>query len=144
MNNLQFTDTIDNFMNDASNDSQVNFENFSLFRFDLSAKNGFPLGVSVSMSLYDSATNKIRNTIKATDLLGAAPVGSNGKATGTKDSKTSIEFTKDFFSYVNKADKIIFSFTLNTTGSTTNVVKFYSDYRIDFNVALVVRPDFEL
>jgi len=144
MNNLQFADTIDNFMSDDSNESPLNFENFNLFRFDLSAKNGFPLGVSFSISLYDSGTDKIMKTIDAKELLGAAPVGSDGKVTGTKDTKTSIELTKDFFSSVNKADKIIFHFTLNTSGGATNVVKFYSTYKIDFKLALVARPDFEL
>jgi hypothetical protein len=42
---------------------------------------------------------------------------------------------------VNKADKIIFTVILNTTGTTPQEVKIYSDYRINFNAALVVKPD---
>ncbi len=144
INNLQFADTVDNFLKDESSDSPVNIDKFGLLRVVLSASNGFPLGISVKMSLYDSLTNKIKATVDATDILKPAPVGSNGKALGVTDSKTSIEFTSDFFKSVNKADKIIFRFTLNTTDNGTKDVKIYSDYSIDFNAALVVRPDINL
>lgn len=142
MNNLQFTDTVDNFITDngSSNDDAVNPENFELLRVDVTAKNGFPFGVALKMSLYDSLTHSIKNTVNATGLLDPAPVDGNGKVTGTTDTKTSIEFTKEFFSASGKADKIIFQFTLNTTGNGLKDVKIYSDYRIDFNAALVVKP----
>lgn len=141
-NNLQFADTVDNFMKDDSGDSQVNIENFGLLRVDLNANNGFPLGISIKMSLYDSVTKKEKATVDATDLLKPAPVDNTGKANGTTESKTSIELTQDFFKSVNKADKIIFSFALNTTDAKD--VKIYSDYSIDFNAALVIRPDINL
>jgi len=146
MNNLQFTDTVDNFIKDdgSSNDNSVKPENFELLRIDVTAKNGFPFGVSLKMSLYDSLTQTIKSTVNATDLLEPAPVDSNGKVSGTTDTGTSIEFTKEFFSAAGKADKIIFQFTLNTTGSGSKDVKIYSDYRIDFNAALVVKPDINL
>ena len=38
------------------NDSPVKPENFEFLRVDFKAKNGFPLGVSLKMSLYDSIT----------------------------------------------------------------------------------------
>ena len=57
INNLQYTDTVDNFLKDNGNDKNpVSPENFQFLRINLSAKNGFPLGVSVKMSLYDSVT----------------------------------------------------------------------------------------
>jgi hypothetical protein len=129
-------------MKDDSGDSQVNIENFGLLRVDLNASNGFPLGISIKMSLYDSVTNEEKATVDATDLLKPAPVDNTGKATGKTESKTSIELTQDFFKSVNKADKIIFSFALNTTDAKD--VKIYSDYSIDFSAALVVRPDINL
>ena len=52
--------------------------------------------------------------------------------------------TKDFLSNVNKADKIIFRFTLNATGNVTQEIKIYSDYRINFHAVLVVKPDIKL
>ena len=42
------------------------------------------------------------------------------------------------------ADKIIFQFILNTTDNETKSIKIYSDYRIDFNTALVINPDIKL
>ena len=146
INNLQFTDTLDNFIKDDSknSDNPLKPEDFQFLRVIFSAKNGFPLGASLKMSLYDSATNTIKNTVDATDLLAPATVDSNGKVTGVTETSTEIEFTKEFFSSVNKADKIIFRFTLNSTGNGSQIVKIYSDYRINFNAALVVKPDIKL
>jgi hypothetical protein len=146
INNLQFTDTVDNFISDKNtgNNDPINPENFQFLRIILSAKNGFPLGVSLKMSLYDSGTNSIKNTIDASGILAPATVDSNGKAVSATESTTTIEFTNDFFSMVNKADKIIFSFTLNTSGNGSQDVRIYSDYRINFNAALVVKPDINL
>jgi hypothetical protein len=109
-----------------------------LLRVNLNATNGFPLGVSVKMSLYDSVTKSIKSTVDAAALLAPAPVDANGKANGTTDTKTTIEFNSAFFGSVDKADKIIFSFTLNSTAN--GVVRIYSDYRINFTASLVVKP----
>ena len=146
MTNLQLTDTVDNFLKDDKNgnDNPLNPADFQMLRVNISAKNGFPLGVSLKMSLYDSLTHTIKNTVDASGILAPAPVDSNGKATGVTETSTSIEFTRDFFSSVNKADKIIFRFTLITTGNGSQDVKIYSDYRINFNAALVVKPDINL
>lgn len=141
LNNLQFTDTVNNFVKSSNSDNPLNPEDFQLLRIKVSAKNGFPLGVSLKMCLFNSATADTTGTIKAKDILKPAPVDNNGKANGVTETTTSIEFTKAFFNSVNKADKIIFWFTLNTTGTGTQEVKIYSDYRINFNAALVVKPD---
>jgi hypothetical protein len=146
MNNLQFADTIDNFLKDKStgNDNPLKPEDFQLLSINISAKNGFPLGVSMKMSLYNSSTKASISTVNANSILEPAPVDSNGKATGQTETSTSIEFTKEFFSSVNNADKVIFSFTLNSTGNGSQDVKIYSDYRINFNASLVVKPDINL
>jgi hypothetical protein len=146
INNLQFTDTVDNFISDKnnSNNDPVNPEDFQFLRIILTAKNGFPLGASLKMSLYDSGTHFIKNTVNASTILKPATVDSNGKAVIPTESTTTIEFTSDFFSMVNKADKIIFIFTFNTSGNGSQDVKIYSDYRINFNAALVVKPDINL
>jgi hypothetical protein len=82
--------------------------------------------------------------VNATDLLQPAPVDANGKATGVSSTKTQIEFTQEFFNSINKADRIIFIFNVNTTDGGTKDVKIYSDYRIDFKASLVVKPGIEL
>jgi hypothetical protein len=143
INNLQYTDTVDNFMKEDNdnNDFPLQPEDFEFLRVNFSAKNGFPLGVSVEMSLYDSNTHSIKSTVDATGILEPAPVDSNGKATGETETSTTIELTREFFSSINSADKIIFKFILNTTGNGANDIKIYSDYRIEFNAAFVVKPD---
>lgn len=141
MNNLQFVDTVNNFLKSSSgSSSSFKPEDFKLLRVDLTAKNGFPLGISLKMSLYDPATHAIKSTIDATDLLKPAPVNSNGKANGVTETTTHLEFTQAFFSSIKTTDKIIFTFGLITSGNGTADVKIYSDNRIDYNAALVAQP----
>jgi hypothetical protein len=140
VNNLQYKDTVNNFLNDKGKDNPVSPEDFQFLRINFNAKNGFPLGASLKMELYDSLNSAIKSTVTADGILDPAPVDSNGKATGVTESSTTIEFTKEFFGQVNKADKIIFTFTLQSSGDGSKAVKIYSDYRISFNAALVVKP----
>ena len=141
MNNLQFVDTVDNFLKSSSGStSSFKPEDFKLLRIDITAQNGFPLGISLKMSLYDPTTHTIKSTIDATDLLKPAPVDANGKSNGFTETTTHIEFTKEFFSSINTTDKIIFKFGLITSENGTKDVKIYSDNRIDYNAALVVQP----
>jgi len=141
LNNLQFKDTVNNFIKNNKGDNPLDPADFQLLRIDVSAKNGFPLGATLKMSLYDSSTKTEKSTVEATKRLDPAPVDGNGKASGVTETTTSFEFTSVFFSNVNKADKIIFTVILNTTGTPPQEVKIYSDYRINFNAALVVKPD---
>jgi hypothetical protein len=142
MNNLQFSDTLDNFLKgDDFSDSPVKPENFELLQLDLTARNGFPLGVAVRMSLFDGKSGNVTHTINASSFLEPAPVDANGKANGVKETTTSLRLTKEFFDAVKTSDKIIVWFTLNTTSSGATDVKIYSDYRIDFKAALIVKPE---
>jgi hypothetical protein len=141
LNNLQFKDTVNNFIKSDNGDNPLDPADFQLLRIKVTAKNGFPLGAALKMSLYDSVSKTIKSTVEATGLLNPAPVDANGKANGVTETSTTIEFNNVFFSNVNKADKIIFTITLNTTGTVPQEVKIYSDYRISFNAALVVKPE---
>ena len=141
MNNLQFNDTIDNFLKVEGDNNPIKPENFDKMQLDLTAKNGFPLGVSVKMSLYDSSTKTIKNTVNASALLGAAPVDANGKATGTTETKTSLVINKEFFEAIKSSDKIIIWFTLNTSSNGAADVKIYSDYSISFRTTLMFKPE---
>jgi hypothetical protein len=145
-NNLQFEDTSKNFLADVFEaGSDLNWDDFELFRIDFDVKNGFPMGVSLTMSLLDSIDdNHILSTIDATDLIEPAPVDGNGKASGVTISSTSIPFTKEFFSSIKSSKKIVFTFTLNTTDNGSKDVKIYSDYKINFKAALVLKPDVNL
>jgi hypothetical protein len=140
-NNFQFADTVDNFLqsDDAGDsDNPLDPENFNLLRINLKVQNGFPFGLSATMSLYNPVTRTVLRKIDANDLLKPAAVDGNGKVTGAVESTTTLDFTKDFFKDINKADQIIIIFRLNTPGTTP--AKFYSDYRIRFNASLVWKP----
>ena len=141
INNIQFTDTVDNFMKmeDPDEDSPVKVEDFEYLRVDLEVENGFPLGILVTMSLYNSATGDTICPVNAKEILAAAPVGEDDK-TDPVTSRTSITITDRFWSSVNEADMIIFRFALKSTDSETRDVKIYSDYGIDFKAALVLKP----
>jgi hypothetical protein len=145
-NNLQFTDTTENFMKTKSSDGDnpVKPEDFEFMRIDITAKNGFPLGVSVKLSLFNSSDNTIKSTVNASGILEPAPVDVNGKANGFTETSTSIEFSKEFFNSIDAADKIIFQFTMVTTGNGSKDVKIYSDYSLDFTAALVLKADINL
>ena len=143
INNLHFADTVDNFMQDTEIDeeSPVTPEDVEYLRIQFTAENGFPLGISLTMSLYDSTSASIKSTIDATDLLEAASVDSNGRVTEPVECSTELEITSEFWDAVNDADKIIFNITLVTTDDGTKDVKIYSDYYIEYKVALQVKAD---
>jgi hypothetical protein len=141
MNNLQFTDTMDNFLK-VDDDNPVKPENFKSLELNLTAINGFPLGIAVKMSLYNSKTRKVLRTIDASSLLGAAKIDSKtGKVVENKETTTSLKLTKEFFDDIKNADQIIIWFALNTSGDGIVDVKIYSDYSIQFKASLLFKPD---
>ncbi|MCX6332788.1 MAG: hypothetical protein NT092_00605 [Bacteroidia bacterium] len=142
LNNIQFTHTTKNFLQTSdSSDSPIRPEDFQFMRIDLDAENGFPLGVSVSMILYDTLTSQNVDTLNSISILEPAEVDANGRVTQPKSCSTKIEIDRKFWSSIDVADKIIFCFTLNTTDGGTKNVKIYSDYGIDFKATLVLKPD---
>lgn len=144
INNLQFADTLDNFLKpDDSGDSSFNPENTELFVLNISAENGFPLGASLSLMFYDSASKKIQKTVEAKDIFKPAPVDANGKSSGKTESMSTIECDKSFFDASKKSDKMILVFTLKTTGDGTKDVRIYSDYSLSFRVGVKIKPNLQ-
>jgi hypothetical protein len=139
LNNLEFADTVKNFMKDVN--SSIKPEDFEFLRVDITADNGFPLGASLSMILYNPVSHAHIFTVNAADLIKAAPVDANGKVTAPLSSATSITISRDFWTSIDTADDIIFVFSMNTTDNGTKDVKIYSDYKINFKAALVLKPD---
>ena len=145
VHNLQFTDTTDNFLADAFDEgSSLNWADFELFRIDFDVKNGFPWGVSLKMDLCDSITHEKISSIESPNVLTPAPVDSNGKVTEVAASAASLTFTEEFFNSIERSDKIIFRFTMNTSENGTKDVKIYSDYKIEFTASLVLKPDIRI
>ena len=143
INSLQLSDTVDNFLDIEDNDSSFDPQNMDLFLLNITTTNGFPLGASLKVMLYDSLSATVIKTIDASDLILPAPVDANGKVTAAMESTTSIEFDKDFFEASKESESIIFSFTLNTTGEGSKDVRIYADYKISFRAAVKIKPNLE-
>jgi len=142
LNNLQFADTVDNpLKKEDFSDSPLDPEDIEELKILLNIENGFPLGISLKVSLFDSGTNRVLSTINAPGILKPAVVDANGKVTAPAHSPTEIEITTDFWNSVYDADKIILSITLVTTDGGTKDVKIYSDYYLDYKAALFVKAD---
>jgi len=142
LNNLQFADTVDNPLEeDDFSDSPLDPKDIKELKILLNIENGFPLGISLSVSLFNSATNSVLSTISAPGILEPAPVDATGKVSGPAQCETEISLTADFWKLIYDADKMIFSITLVTTDGGTKDVKIYSDYYLDYKAALFVKPD---
>jgi hypothetical protein len=143
MKNLQLSDTVDNFLkiDDPEGDNPVDPDDFEFMRINVFAENGFPAGLSVSMTLYDSETRSNMSTAVADKVLEPAVTDSNGRVITSAESSAVIEITREFWDSVDKSDKIIFKFSLSTSGNGEENVRIYSDYRIRFTAGLVVKPD---
>ncbi len=141
--NLHFADTVDNFFTEAIDaEDDFNWDDFDSFEMVFNIDNGFPVGISLSMILYDSInTPHDLGTVEADPLIDPAPVDGEGKVAADvfASSSTSIVFTHEFFNSIQSADKVILKFTLNTTDN--EVVKIYSDYRIKFNASLILKSN---
>jgi hypothetical protein len=145
INNLQFADTVDNFLsNEDSQNNDFSPSDMDYTRLDIAVNNEFPLGLSLKMALYDSVSKDTLKTINASQFLTPAPVDAYGRSSGTSESVTSIVLNQNFFNSVNDADKIIFIFKLNTTGNGANDIKIYSDYMISFRASIVAKPEINL
>jgi hypothetical protein len=142
LNNLHFADTVDNPVQDEDfSDSPVNPEDIETLKILMDIENGFPLGISLSVSLYDSTTHTIKSTVNAADILEPATVDASGRVTAPAQCSTEIALTQDFWKWINDTDKIIFSITLVTSDGGTKDVKIYSDYYLDYKAALFIKPD---
>jgi hypothetical protein len=119
-------------------------EDFHFLKINLAVSNGFPLGASVEMSLYDSVRKINISTVEADEIIKPAPVDAIGRVTGPAESSAGIEFTEDFFKSVGNADKVVFKFIMQSTDDGTRDVKIYSDYKLTFRATLMVTPEIKL
>lgn len=146
INNLQFADTLSNFLKPENIDDDEGFspKDLDFVMLDLKVTNGFPLGVSVTIVLHDSIAGIDLYTLAVPGLIDPAPVNASGKVSSLSEKSTRVELDKSFFEASEIADKIVVIFTLNTTGAPAQSVKIYSDYTISFKAGVLVRPDITL
>lgn len=142
--NLQLSDTTDNFLVSDDPEEDDPLDMLEELILDLYVENGFPLGVSVMIQLYDSGTMTVLESLDTGELWSPAPVDANGRVTAPATGNAEIEFTSAFLDAAELADEIIFTFTLNTTDNGTKDVKIYSDYSIVFSVGVKVKAGINL
>ncbi|MGE5420961.1 MAG: hypothetical protein ACM3UT_12295 [Chloroflexota bacterium] len=142
-NNLQLTDTTDNFLSGEDSGGDINTDDLDLARIGISFKNGFPFSITARMSLYNTSTKTVKSYIDVPELLKAAPLDANGKATGFSESAATIEVTKQFLDNIDSSDQVIFTFRIATPGAP-RAVKIYSDYRLDFNVSMFLKTNVKI
>ena len=143
INNLQLTDTVENFfMADENGDSPLDM--LSSLELRMYINNGFPLGGSISITMYDSLNSQVLSTLTTGTFFEPAPVDANGRVTSPAENTTTISMTEQFLDDAVVADRMIVTFTLFTTGSGSQDVKIYSDYHIEFKAGLAIRADLDV
>ncbi len=134
---LAFTDTINI---DISEDdvADATYAHLSIL-----TTNGIPFEADAQLHFVDSMTWQTMETITI-DILDPALVDANGEVTDATEKHTIIELNKEQITNVARANKIIFTATVNTTNSASQTVTFFSDYMLDLKVGMLLRYDFEI
>ncbi|MBS0010074.1 MAG: hypothetical protein KFF49_01605, partial [Bacteroidales bacterium] len=142
--NLQLSDTTENFLISDDPEEDDPLDMLEELKFDVFVENGFPLGLSMLIELYDSTAMTVLESVNTGDLCLPAPVDAGGRVSGPISGNAEIEFTPAFLDAAKVADNIIFTFILNTTGNGTEDVKIYSDYSIAFSLAVKLKAGIKL
>lgn len=138
INNLQLKDTVDNFfLGDEGEESPLDM--LSDLELRMYINNGFPLGGSITLTLFDSETGTTLSSISTDTFFEPAQVDANGRVSAATETLSTIEMTDAFVDDASEADKMIILFTLYTSGNGSQIVKLYSDYTISFNVGVAFK-----
>jgi hypothetical protein len=138
---LQFSDTLENFLKPGDGDDGFNPSDLDYVRLDLTVDNGFPLSLSAKLVLYDSIARQNLYVLDIPGIIEGAPVNTEGVVTGTTSKTSQIVIDKSFLEASQEADNMILEFTLNTSGTSNQSVKIYSDYSISFRAGVVIKTD---
>lgn len=140
LTNLGFADTVE------IDIETEEYDMVELLLLTLRVNNGFPLGASVDLSLYDSKADQVLHSFGDVMLTEAATVDEEGFVIegGEATSEAEVEVTGDILDALNRADHVIVSARLNTgkhNGSqvpvkfqTTNSLNFRIKIRADVNI----------
>jgi hypothetical protein len=105
----------------------------------LAVNNGIPLEINIQGTLTDSLYNEI-NTLFAPDnlpVIKGADIGAEGKVNVPVLKESNISYSKDEIDELKNVKYLIITARIKTTDYSNNsMVKFYSDYSIDFNLGL--------
>ncbi|HVD98179.1 MAG TPA: hypothetical protein VNB90_08225 [Cytophagaceae bacterium] len=101
--------------------------------FTVFVGNGFPLNAALQMYFLNSAGTKIDSLISLPGAILAAPVDGSYRVTEKKNSQISFEVGKQTMDNLYNSTQVIFKIEF-TTEPTSQFMKIYSDYSIDFKM----------
>lgn len=137
LNNLNFQDTLDIDMDDNLGD-KINYADIKAV-----IQNGFPLELDISISLVDSQTSTVLETIDFGSTIASATVDGNGVVTSATTSELSIRVDQDTFDNLQLADEAYIIANASTYNDGQQAVKLYSTYKISISVGLEVKFNLE-
>ncbi len=121
----------------------IDTENIELLFLDLEAANGFPLGLSVDLSLYDSVSNIVLHTFEDIVSLKAAPIEEDGFVVPGKSttSRASVEIIGATIDHLGQAGYMIITARIDTGehDSQQVPVRFQTTDSFDFRMKLRAR-----
>ncbi len=140
MQDLALRDTLENPLY-MEPDSDFKLSEMEFFRMFFYAANGFPIKVDVLLIPYDRVNDVKRPGIVIPELIMAAPVDATGKVTGPAEATITIDLDKQQLIDLEESKDLIVRFRFNTTDGGSREVVFYTDYSLDFRLA--VETEFE-
>lgn len=142
MQDLQLQDTIENpFYDDTSDTSDFSLKNFEYVILHLEAENGFPVGMSFNIYIYDKASGAIVDSILFKQMIQPAPVDADGRVTGVMSSNQTVEITGAQLDELENTPDMIVAGIFNSTDQKS--VKIYTDYTFDFKLVVQTKVNYE-
>ena len=145
MQDLQLQDTIDNpfYEENNSDTTDLNLRDFDYIRLRLQADNGFPVGMSFRIYIYEKETNTVVDSILFGQIIKAAPVDDGGRVTGVTSSVQSVEINNTQINELMDTPDLIVAGVFNSSDGGTKSVKIYTDYTFDFKLGVQTKFDYE-
>lgn len=117
-------------------------DKIDFFRFSVTTENSIPLEVKLQVYFTDSLYTVVDSLFKDDNVfLKPATLGSDGKHTIAEEVTQVVEYNTDQIETIRNAKYIRVNASVNTpqTGGGTDYFKFYSYYKLDFNIGASVR-----
>ncbi len=130
--NMKIEETISDFSLDAGEEQTDFIEKLTLY---FKTTNGFPFDVDVNVTFLDTITGDSLQGV-AIPLLIAAPVDNVGRSISSSVSDFEISFTSDQIDGLLDANALKIEAKLNSTDNGDKVVKMFTDYGLELQMAV--------
>lgn len=114
--------------------------------FKIITTNGFPLDINLQCYFLDGFGQAIDSMFldPNANLMDAAPVDANGRVTNSVQTITFAGFTRERINKIRESvTKISLAGQFNTTNSGNTDIKLYSDYEIQIQIGVKIKPVFK-